>query len=61
MNGMGPMYTDTNSPARVHTDGSICKCEPRCNCHPPIRNDSAEDIKNRGSFHLNSCPCFQWK
>ena len=57
MMGYPPNYSDTNSPARIHSDGSICKCEPSCNCHPPLRKEDNK-ILERGSFHLETCPVF---
>lgn len=43
---------------RSHTDGTPCTCEPTCTCHPPTRDEPAEAIYKRGSFHLRTCPAF---
>ncbi len=54
----GDPVTSRQTPRVKHRDGSDCTCDPRCNCHPPERNEDPAEVQKRGSFHLRTCPCF---
>jgi hypothetical protein len=42
--------------ARLHDDGTLCECDPDCDCHPSARNEDPIVTGERGSWHLDSCP-----